>query len=112
MQLAEFITALNSSHKIVITTRDNTITVDLPTMADGIELWRERQDVLKRAADEVHRELAAAGMKLLVRVKGRVVARIGAGAEPSLVARLLDYGPIEVNPYEVARLLLGIEKTM
>lgn len=112
MQLAELLTALNTHQKIVITTRDNTITIDLPSMADGIELWREREDVLRRAAGEIHQELANAGMRLLVRVKGRVVARLGAGAESGFLEKLLNYGPIDVNPYEVARLLLGIKKTL
>ncbi|MBI5668918.1 MAG: hypothetical protein HZC41_13005 [Chloroflexi bacterium] len=112
MQLAEFLTALNTNRKIVITTRDNTIMIDLPSVADGIALWREREDLLKRAASELHQELSATGMRLLVRVKGRVVARLGAGAESGLLEKLLNYGPIDVNPYEVARLLLGIEKTL
>lgn len=111
MQLGELLTALSGSEKIVMTTRGQTITIDLPSVSDGINLWRKRQDVLKQAAEEVHQELTAAGMRLLVRVKGRVVARLGVGAESSLLARLMDYGPIDVNPYEVARLLLGIEKT-
>jgi len=112
MQLGELLTALSTDEKIIMTTRGKTITIDLPSVSDGISLWRKRQDILKQAAEEVHDELAAAGMRLLVRVQGRIVARLGAGAQSGLLSRLMDYGPIDINPYEVARLLLGIEKTL
>ncbi|PSQ67228.1 MAG: hypothetical protein BRD24_01035 [Halobacteriales archaeon SW_9_67_24] len=68
------------------------IHVAVPAVAVGATLVRRVRDVLPGAA----RVLAAADLTLVVRVRGRIVAVLGAEAQPGRLGRRLD-APVQVS---------------
>lgn len=79
------------------------IVVDLPTLRAGRRLLTHgplatgnRERSLKRANEA----LRIAGLTVDIRLDGETIARAGAQARPSGIARLLQLGDIEVRPVQ------------
>lgn len=71
---------------------DDLVAVDLPSLGAAFALWRDRAvDGTDAAAG-----LAAAGLTAEIRVRGAPVARLGADAVPSPLAKRLGLGPIQL----------------
>jgi hypothetical protein len=71
---------------------DDLVTVDLPSFGAALDLWRDRPVEGTDAAAV----LAAAGLTAEIRVRGAPVARLGADAVPSSLAKRLGLGPFEL----------------
>ncbi|WP_058996814.1 hypothetical protein [Haloarcula sp. CBA1127] len=71
---------------------DDLVAVDLPSFGAAFGLWRDRVVEGKNAATA----LAAAGLTAEIRVRGAPVARLGADAVPSSLAKRLGLGPIQL----------------
>ncbi|EMA07645.1 hypothetical protein SAMN05443574_106162 [Haloarcula vallismortis] len=71
---------------------DDLVAVDLPSLGAAFSLWRDRP-VQGRS---VAAALAAAGLTAEIRVRGAPVARLGADAVPSPLAKRLGFGPVQL----------------
>jgi len=71
---------------------DDLVAVDLPSFRAALDLWR---DGPVEGTDAVA-TLAAAGLTAEIRVRGAPVARLGADAVPSPLAKRLGLGPIQL----------------
>ncbi|MDQ2071614.1 hypothetical protein ACODNH_15180 [Haloarcula sp. NS06] len=71
---------------------DDLVAVDLPSFGAALDLWRDRLVEGRDAATA----LAAAGLTAEIRVRGAPVARLGADAVPSSLAKRLGLGPIQL----------------
>ena len=71
---------------------DDLVAVDLPSFGAALDLWR---DGPVEGTDAVA-TLAAAGLTAEIRVRGAPVARLGADAVPSPLAKRLGLGPIQL----------------
>ena len=78
--------------EVTIEAAASRIHVAVPAVAVGATLVRRVRDVLPGAA----RVLAAADLTLVVRVRGRIVAVLGAEAQPGRLGRRLD-APVQVS---------------
>ncbi|WP_049903406.1 hypothetical protein [Halococcus agarilyticus] len=79
-------------HEVTVEAAANRIHVTVPAVAVGATLIRRVRGVLPGAA----RVLAAADLTLVVRVRGRVVAVLGAEAQPGRLGRRLD-APVQIS---------------
>lgn len=80
------------------------LVVDAPTRRSARRLLQSgplADDRAARLAD-VNGALREAGVGADVRVQGRTVARLGVGARPGTVSRLLRLGDVEVRPTAAA----------
>lgn len=73
---------------------DDLVALDLPSVPAAISLYRGRPVAMMDAAAL----LSSVGLTAEVRVRGVPVARIGANAAPSGLARRLGLGPVELVP--------------
>ncbi|MDS0277280.1 hypothetical protein NDI85_05710 [Halomicroarcula sp. S1AR25-4] len=73
---------------------DDVVAVDLPSLPAALSLWRR----LPVDTMDVAAALASVGLTVEVQTRGVPVARIGAAADPSPVARRLGLGPVELVP--------------
>jgi len=64
------------------------------TVRDALAVARHHADDSERA----HAVLTAAALTVEVRVRGRIVAVVGADARPNALSRLLSVDPVEVRP--------------
>jgi hypothetical protein len=71
---------------------DDLVAVDLPSFGAALDLWRDGPVEGTDAAAT----LAAAGLTAEIRVRGAPVARLGADAVPSPLAKRLGLGPIQL----------------
>lgn len=77
------------------------VVVDLPSLRAGRRILQaypisaSRRPRATRRLDDV---LQIAGLTVEVRLRGETVARVGEGATPGRLARLLNLGGIEVRP--------------
>ncbi|GGK60981.1 hypothetical protein [Haloarcula sebkhae] len=71
---------------------DDLVAVDLPSFGAAFDLFRDRPVEEADAAVA----LAAAGLTAEIRVRGAPVARLGADAVPSPLAKRLGFGPIQL----------------
>jgi hypothetical protein len=77
--------------------------VDLPSLRAGRRLLASGPFATGdrgRSLSRMHEALDISGITVDVRLSGDVIARIGKGARPSSVARLLNLGPVEVRPVQ------------
>lgn len=77
------------------------VVVDLPTLQAGRRLFTTGPFATgdrARTTGRVNDALRIAGLTVDVCVRGDLVARLGARAQPSAVARLLNLGDVEVRP--------------
>jgi len=76
------------------------IVVDVPSLRAGRRLLMSGPFATDRArtTDRLHEALQIAGLSAEVRLQGDPVARIGAGARPGALARLLGIDGVEVQP--------------
>ena len=77
------------------------VVVDLPSLRAGrriLEAYPISGAKRPRATGRVHDALQIAGITVEVRLQGETVARIGDGAEPGRLARLLNLEGVEVRP--------------
>jgi hypothetical protein len=81
-------------HRASVVGYDDLVALDLPSVPAAISLYRRRPVPVMDAAAL----LSAVGLTAEVRVRGVPVARIGADAEPSGLARRLGLGPVELVP--------------
>lgn len=73
---------------------EDLVAVDCPTIATALHLARRHQtQTMDLAAG-----LASAGLTAELRVSGVPLARVGAAATPSALARVLGLGPVELVP--------------
>ena len=73
---------------------EDLVAVDCPSIVTAVHLVRRhRTETMDLAAG-----LASTGLTAEVRVRGVPVARLGAMATPSAVARVLGLGPVELVP--------------
>lgn len=78
----------------------NRIVVDLPSLRAGRRLLAAQPfsgDRRSRSTEQLHDALQIAGLTAEVRLQGDVIARIGAGARPGRLGRLLSVDGIEVR---------------
>ncbi|MGB9932760.1 hypothetical protein [Haloarcula amylolytica] len=71
---------------------DDLVAVDLPSFGAALDLWRDGSVEGTDAAAT----LVAAGLTAEIRVRGAPVARLGADAVPSPLAKRLGLGPIQL----------------
>jgi len=76
------------------------IVVDLPTLRAGRRLLASGPFASDRArtTGRVHEALELSGITAEIRLQGDPVARIGAGARPGALGRLLQLDGVEVRP--------------
>lgn len=77
------------------------VVVDLPSLRAGrriLAAYPISSAKRPRSTDRLHDALQIAGLTVEVRLQGETVARIGEGAQPGRLARLLNLGGIEVRP--------------
>jgi hypothetical protein len=77
------------------------IVIDLPSLGAGRKLLYAgpfTQAQRTASTTRAHEVLTKQGLALEVRYQGDVVARLGAGARPSAIARVLNLGTVEVRP--------------
>lgn len=77
------------------------VVVDLPTIRAGRRLLQSGPwsgEVRRLRTEQFNTALRTAGITVNVRYKGEVVARLGDQATPNAVARLLDFGAVELHP--------------
>ncbi|MFP4229209.1 MAG: hypothetical protein ACLFTE_10325 [Salinivenus sp.] len=77
------------------------IVVDLPSLRAGRRLVNSGPFALGRRSDQMdrlHQALDVSGIGVVVRLRGESIARLGKGAEPGLLSRVLDLGAVEVRP--------------
>lgn len=80
--------------------------VDVPSVRAARRLLSSgpwSAEVRRKRADQFNQALQVAGITIGVRYKGEVVAKIGAGAKPNAVSRLLKFSGIEVHPVKAVR---------
>jgi len=81
-------------HRASVVGYDDLVALDLPSVPAAISLWHNRPvDTMDAAA-----LLSSVGLTAEVRIRGVPVARLGADAVPSGLARRLGLGPIELVP--------------
>lgn len=77
------------------------VVVDLPSLRAGrriLDAYPLSPERRPRATDRLHDALQIAGLTVEVRLQGETVARIGEGAEPGRLARIFNFGAVEVRP--------------
>lgn len=79
-------------HEVTVEAATDRIHVTMSTIGVAATLVRRARGVLPGAA----RVLAAADLTLVVRVRGRIVAVLGAEAKPGRLARRLD-APLQIS---------------
>ncbi len=82
------------------------LVVDLPSLRAGRRLVRSGPFALETDPDpmtRLHDVLEGTGLSVEVRLQGDPVARAGAGAEPGLLSRALNLGPVELRPAQSVR---------
>lgn len=89
-------------HDLSVTSFTDLIRVDCPSLAAALALLRGARAT--RRVRAVVETLAAAGLTVVVAVRGRPVARAGADVSPGLLGSRLGLGPVRVSP---RGLLLG-----
>lgn len=88
---------------VTVTSYTDLVRVEIATVGDALRVGRSGWSELGRLA----RGLAAAGLTAEVRVAGSRVARLGAEANPSPVARRLSNGPVRYHPAGLVGVLLN-----
>jgi hypothetical protein len=85
---------------VAIKAAHDTILVDLPRWRWPATWWRRsgRRPQRERALRRVHALLRRADLTVHVRLMGRIVARLGAGARPGLLSWALGVRPLQVRP--------------
>ena len=75
------------------------VVVDLPSLRAGRRLLAAHpvSRAQGAATDRIHEALTVAGITADVRLRGDIVARIGAEADPGRLGRLLNQGAVEVR---------------
>lgn len=81
-------------HRASVVGYDDLVALDLPSVPAAISLWHNRPVAVMDAAAL----LSSVGLTAEVRVRGVPLARIGADAVPSGLARRLGLGPVELVP--------------
>ena len=81
-------------HRASVVGYDDLVALDLPSVPAALSLWRGRPVAVMDAAAL----LSSVGLTAEIRVRGVPVARIGADAAPSGLARRLGLGPVELVP--------------
>lgn len=81
-----------AGHEVTVEAATDRIHITVPTVGIAVSLVRRARGVLPGAA----RVLAAADLTAVVRVRGRVVAVLGAEARPGRLGERLD-APIQVS---------------
>jgi len=82
------------------------LVVDVPSVRAARRLLSSGpwpQAVRKKRADQFNTALRTAGITIDVRYKNEVVARLGAGAQPNAVSRVLKFSGVEVHPVKAVR---------
>jgi len=77
------------------------LVVDLPSLRAGRRLVTSGPFVLgnrEEALTRLHEALDVGGVSAEIRLQGTRVARMGAGARPGMLSRVLSLGPVEVQP--------------
>lgn len=77
------------------------LVVDLPSLRAGRRLVQSGPFALETDPDpmtQLHDALEGTGLSVEVRLQGDSVARMGAGADPGLLSRALNLGPVELQP--------------
>lgn len=81
-------------HRAGVVGYDDLVALDLPSVPAAVSLYRDRPlDVMDAAA-----LLSSVGLTAEIRVRGAPLARFGADAAPSGLARRLGLGPVELVP--------------
>jgi hypothetical protein len=88
---------------LAISTVDDRIRIQVPSVRAGIRLIRSERDRLQ----SVSRVLSETGMVAEIRIGSRVVAVAGTDAAPGTVSKLLSLGPVELHPRGLVGALLG-----
>lgn len=86
------LTVTVAGHDLRVRGYDELVALDLPSFPAAISLWRE----LPAEPADAAAAITSIGLTAEVRVRGVPVARIGADAVPSRVARGLGLGPVEL----------------
>jgi hypothetical protein len=84
-----------------VTANGDHVVVDLPSLRAGRRLlsaYPFSGARRPRATARVHDALQIAGLTVEVRLQGETVARVGEGAKPGRLARLLNLDGVEVRP--------------
>jgi len=87
-----------------------TIVVDLPSLEAGQKLVTTGPLAIgdrQRSMERVNEALSIAGLTVDVRLRGDTLARVGAGARPGGLSRLLRLGSIEIRS---SRTLLAVAR--
>lgn len=79
--------------KLAVSTVDDRIRVQVPSVGVGVKLLRQERGRLP----DLGELLAEAGLTAELRVGSAVVAVVGADATPGFLARRLGLGPVEVD---------------
>lgn len=82
------------------------LVVDVPSVRAARRLLSSgpwSADVRKKRTDQFNEALRMMGITIDVHYKGEVVARLGSGAQPNAVSRLLKFTGIEVHPVKAVR---------
>jgi hypothetical protein len=108
MQLADLMTTLKDygNDNVSISVEGPVIAIDLPNLSTGIAIWRRDGQQLQKVAQHVYHSLVSAGMDVEVRVRGSLIARMGANARPNALSSLLGFSPFEILPLKGLRSLL------
>jgi len=82
------------------------VVVDLPSLRAGQRLLQSGPwsgDVRRLRTEQFNTALRTAGITVEIRCRGETIARLGSRATPNAVARLLDFGEIELHPVKAIR---------
>ena len=91
--------ALIAGHTVLVRAEGNVIEIDLPGVRAGMVAlrgtgWRRQR---KSVISQVSAALRLADLTVQVRLAGGTIARLGAGARPGVLSRLLGLAPVEVR---------------
>jgi hypothetical protein len=82
------------------------LNVQFPSPRSLFQFWRRHGGVLRPIVDRVP-GVFDNSVGLLIFIGEREIARLGAGAHPNLLSRLVFAAPIQINSRNLARALLS-----
>ena len=83
-----------------------TLKVRFPSLRALLRFWRRHGEILRPILDRVP-GLMGNALTFHIVVGEREIARMGADARPNWLSRIILAAPVQVNPRNIARALLG-----
>ena len=95
------LTISQENKKIQILGNKQEIVIDLPSLQSGFDIMNLLDVTIKELAPQLHRVLSKFGLHLVIKHKGREIARIDSQQQVSLLSRLLGITPVNLKPFQV-----------